>query len=89
MGGEGAGSDCVFPFGHARTLLFEAGEALAPESLVELTFHLPEQLGNLPAGQLTCVGKVVRQPPITESLPPRAAARFLEWRQRDDTPFES
>ena len=68
-------------------VLFEAGEMLPPESIVELTFHLPEQLGNLPAGQFTCIGKVVRQPPITESLPPRAAARFLEWRQGDDTSF--
>ena len=64
-------------------VLFEAGENLAPDAVVELTFHLPERLGKLPAGQLTCVGKVVRQPEIADALPPRAAARFLELRPID------
>lgn len=61
-------------------VLFDTAEPVPAETLVELTFYLPEQLGNLPAGQLTCVGKVVRQPPVTEDGPARAAARFLEIR---------
>ena len=59
-------------------VLFEVGENLAPDTVVELTFHLPERLGRLPAGQFTCVGKVVRQPVMADTLPLRAAARFLE-----------
>ena len=59
-------------------VLFESGEQLPVESIIELTFHLPEQLGNLPAGQLTCLGKVVRHRAASEAVPPRSAARFLE-----------
>lgn len=65
-------------------VLFEAGEPLPIESIIEMTFHLPQQLGNLPAGQLTCLGKVVRHREALESIPPRAAAKFIEFRSGEE-----
>ena len=65
-------------------VLFETGEPIPIETIIELTFHLPEQLGSLPAGQLTCVGKIVRHREAMESMPSRAAARFLELHQGTD-----
>ncbi len=62
-------------------VLFETSQPPPIESIIELTFHLPEQLGNLPAGQLTCVGKVVRHKDASEATPSRAAAKFIELRQ--------
>ena len=61
-------------------VLLEAGEPLPLESIIEMTFHLPEQLGNLPAGQVTCMGKVVRHRDAMDSIPPRAAAIVTCWR---------
>ncbi len=59
-------------------ICFEAAETIPTETLVELTFYLAEPLGNLPPGQLTCVGKIVRQPVPSEATPFPAAAKFLE-----------
>jgi hypothetical protein len=71
-------------------VLFEVGEDRAPETVVELTFHLPEKLGRLPAGQLTCIGKVVRQPDMADTMPPRAASsscgRSLQARRASSPP---
>lgn len=61
-------------------ICFEAAETIPPETLVELTFYLAEPLGNLPPGQLTCAGKIVRQPVPSEAMPFPAAAKFLEIR---------
>ena len=59
-------------------VLFESGEPLPVENIVELTFHLPEQLGNLLAGQITCLGKAVCRRATSDMVPPRSAVRFLE-----------
>jgi hypothetical protein len=61
-------------------IFFEAAEPIPTETVVELTFYLNEPLGHLPPGQLTCVGKIVRQPVPTEANPFPAAAKFLEMR---------
>ena len=74
-------------------VLFEAAEPLHVESLVELTFHLREPLGSLPAGHLTWIGKVARHVPATEAEPyfgrrqaGRAALRELNTSCRDAPP---
>ena len=59
-------------------VLFESGEPLPVENIVELTFHLPEQLGNLLAGQITCLRKAVCRRAKSDMVPPRSAVRFLE-----------
>ena len=61
-------------------VLLEAAAPLAVESLLEMTFHLPERLGSFAAGQLNCVGRVVRRAPPTRSVPYAVAARFVEFR---------
>ena len=38
------------------------------EALTELTLYLPQTLGHLPSGQLTCLGEVVRQVPPTDGF---------------------
>ena len=66
-------------------MLFESGEALFVESIIELTFHLREQLGDLPAGQLTRLGKIVSRPDTIDAVPPRMAARFIELKSGSES----
>ena len=61
-------------------VLLEVAAPLTVESLLEMTFYLPERLGRFPAGQLNCVGRVVRRAPPTPSVPHAVAARFVEFR---------
>lgn len=58
-------------------VLFEAADALAVDSLVELVFDLPEPLGSLPAGHVTCTAKVTRRPRPTAAVQFPTAAQFI------------
>ena len=60
-------------------VLLKAADHLALHARVEMTFQLPEAIGRFPAGQLTCVGEVVRHAPSTESSPYPTAARFVQF----------
>ena len=52
-----------------------------------MTFQLPEAIGRFPAGQLTCVGEVVRHAPSTESIPYPVAARFVQFLDSRSSPM--
>ena len=60
-------------------VLLQAAGQLALHARVEMTFQLPEAIGRFSAGQLTCVGEVVRHAPSTESSPYPVAARFVQF----------
>ena len=60
-------------------MLLQAAAHLPFNARVEMTFQLPEAIGKFPAGQLTCVGQVVRHAPSTESVPYPVAARFVQF----------
>ena len=60
-------------------VLLQAAAHLPFNAHVEMTFQLPEAIGRFPAGQLTCVGEVVRHAPSTESIPYPVAARFIRF----------
>ena len=57
----------------------QAAAHLPFHARVEMTFQLPEAIGRFPAGQLTCVGEVVRHAPSTESIPYPVAGRFVQF----------
>ncbi len=60
-------------------VLLQAAGYLAEHTRVEMTFQLPEAIGKFPAGQLTCVGEVVRHAPSTDSVPHPVAMRFVQF----------
>ncbi len=60
-------------------VLLQAADHLALHARVEMTFQLPEAIGKFPAGQLTCVGVVVRHAPSTEPSSYPVAARFVQF----------
>ncbi len=60
-------------------VLLQAAGPLALRARVEMTFQLPEAIGRFPAGQLTCIGEVVRYASSTELIPYPVAARFVQF----------
>ena len=64
-------------------VLLQAAAPLALGAHVQMTFQLPEAIGRFPAGQLTCIGEVVRHAPPTESTPYPVAARFVQFLDPD------
>ncbi len=60
-------------------VLLQAAGHLALHARVEMTFQLPEAIGKFPAGQLTCIGEVVRHASPTEEVPHPVAARFVQF----------
>ena len=64
-------------------VLLKAAAHLPFKARVEMTFQLPEAIGKFPAGQLTCIGEVVRHAPSTESIPYPVAARFVQFLDPD------
>ncbi len=67
-------------------VLLQAAGHLALHARVEMTFQLPEAIGKFPAGQLTCVGEVVRHAPSTQSIPYPVAARFVQFVEPGSSP---
>ena len=54
--------------------------AMAPLDLgtrIEMTFLIPEAIGTFQAGQLTCIGEVVRFPLPTRWIPFPVAVQFV------------
>ncbi len=65
-------------------VLVQVAEFLAPEMLFEMVLRLPLEVGNLPAGDLVCLGKVTRRSP--DMAPPGGylvAGMFVEFRSAD------
>ena len=61
-------------------VLLQAAAPLELHTRIEMTFHIPEPIGAFHAGQLTCIGEVVRLAlPTTASRFP-IGARFVEFR---------
>jgi CheY-like chemotaxis protein len=58
-------------------LLLDAAEPVALEARLKLTFELPERLGRLNAGQVTCLGRVVRHGEPTRSTPYPLGIQFI------------
>ncbi len=67
-------------------VLLQAAAHLPFNARVEMTFQLPEAIGKFSAGQLTCVGEVVRHAPSTESIPYPIAARFVQFLDSHTSP---
>ena len=67
-------------------VLLQAADQLALHARVEMTFQLPEAIGRFPAGQLTCIGEVVRHASSTESIPYPVAARFVQFLDSRSSP---
>lgn len=66
-------------------VLFEAGDNLAPDTPIEMSFDLPTEFGGGPGTQVICRGQVVRTllPPATDAAP-SVAASFGELRTLRD-----
>ncbi len=65
-------------------VLVQVTEFLAPEMLFEMVLRIPPEVGNLPAGDLVCLGKVTRRSP--DMAPPGGylvAGTFVEFRSAD------
>ena len=61
-------------------VLFQAAEPLVPETIIEMTFRVPDRMGPL-AGELMCVGRVVRRASAASSTVHFSiAATFVEVR---------
>ena len=58
-------------------LLLDAAKPVALEARLELTFELPETLGRLNAGPVTCLGRVVRHGAPTRSTPYLLGLQFI------------
>ena len=58
-------------------VLLEAAEPVALGAQLELTFELPEKLGRLDAGPVTCLGRVVRHGEPTRSVPYSVGIQFV------------
>ena len=58
-------------------LLLDAAKLVALETRLELTFELPERLGRLNAGEVTCQGRVVRHGEPTRSTPYPLGIQFI------------
>ncbi len=67
-------------------VLLQAAGHLALHARVEMTFQLPEAIGRFPAGQLTCIGEVVRHASSTEEVPHPVAARFVQFLDARSSP---
>ena len=68
-------------------VLVQVAEFLAPEMLFEMVLGIPPDVGNLPAGDLVCLGKVTRRSPdMADVAPPGGylvAGTFVEFRSTD------
>ena len=61
-------------------VLLEASRSIPVDSLITLTFELPEAMGRLKAGQLACVGRVVRHGAPSGAVPYPFGIHFLDTR---------
>ena len=61
-------------------LLLEASRPIPVDSLVTLTFDLPEAMGRLKAGPVACLGRVVRHGAPTPAIPYPLGVQFLDTR---------
>ena len=60
-------------------LLFQADEALQPNSQLEISLVLPAEIAGLSATEVVCRGEVVRTVESNEKLSPALAARILQY----------
>ena len=60
-------------------LLFQADEALQPNSQLEISLVLPAEIAGLSATEVVCRGEVVRTVESREKLSPALAARILQY----------
>jgi len=60
-------------------LLFQADEALQPNSQLEISLVLPAEIAGLSATEVVCRGEVVRTVETGDKLSPALAARILQY----------